>query len=331
MFKTDLNLDNKIIFITGGTGSFGQHLVKKLIKNYRPKKIIIFSRDELKQSEMMHKFTAQEQKILRFFLGDVRDLHRLKLATQDVDYIFHTAALKQVPTAEYNPTEYIKTNINGAENIIMAAIDNQVSKIIALSTDKAVNPINLYGATKLAADKLFIAANNITGKKDIKFSVVRYGNVVGSRGSIIPILLNIAKNHGEYFPITHANMTRFWITLEQGVNFTLSNLNIMQGGEIFVPKIPTAKMSDIATWIDAKIKHKIIGIRDGEKLSEYLITSDYAQHTYENEDRFIILPSNANYKLSSDYQKVKSDFYYNSDNTSWLLKKAEFDKMIKKL
>ena len=279
---------NQTVLITGGTGSFGKEFTKKLIKNYDPKKIIIFSRDELKQFEMKNDKFFQKKNI-RFFLGDVRDKQRLKTAFEGVDLVVHAAALKQVPAAEYNPTEYIKTNINGAENIIQAAISCNVKKIIALSTDKAVNPINLYGATKLVSDKLFIAANNIIGKKNIKFSIVRYGNVSGSRGSVLPFFLELKKKN-KPFLITHKDATRFWITLDEGVNFVINSLKIMQGGEIFIPKLPAIKIIDLAKAIDEKRQIKMIGLRESEKIHESLISPDEDKNVLDFKNYFVIKP-----------------------------------------
>ena len=250
--------NNQTIFISGGTGSFGNHFIKKLIKNYKPKKIIIYSRDEYKQFLMQEQFPASKYPFFRFFLGDVRDLERLKTAMNGVDYVVHAAALKQVPAAEYNPMEFVKTNINGAENMIHAAIHQKVKKIIALSTDKAANPINLYGATKLASDKIFIAANNITGSQKTIFSVVRYGNVAGSRGSVIPYFQKLINDKKKYLPITHEDMTRFWITLEQAIDFVFMSFRNMIGGEIFVPKIPSVKIVDLAKAMAPNLKTKIV-------------------------------------------------------------------------
>jgi len=283
------NLNNKTILVTGGTGSFGNHIVKKIIKNYKPKKIIIFSRDELKQFDMANELNAPKS-YLRFFLGDVRDQDRVESALQGVDIVFHAAALKHVESSEYNPYECIKTNVIGTQNIIRAALKNNVDKVIFISTDKATNPLNLYGATKLAAEKLIIAANNIRGKSRTILSAVRYGNVIGSRGSLIPILDKCLKNKTKSVPITDSKMTRFFITLDQGVNFVLSNLNYMQGGEIFIPKIPSVKIIDIAKVYAPNKKIKIIGIRPGEKLHEVLISEDESMNTVETNDRYIILP-----------------------------------------
>ena len=282
--------EDKTILITGGTGSFGQFFSKQLLENYNPKKIIIFSRDEMKQFEMQNKvpFINNLEK-LRFFIGDIRDKDRLKFTIQqDIDIIVHAAALKQVPTAELNPFEAVKTNIIGSQNLIECSLESNVSKVIALSTDKAAAPINLYGATKLTSDKLFIAANLYKGWRDIKFSVVRYGNVMGSRGSVIPYFLK--KQKEKFIPITHPNMTRFNITLEEGINFVISSLDKMWGGEIFVPKIPSYNIKDLAKVIAPKLSIKIVGLRSGEKIHEELITSSDGINTVEFDDYFVIVP-----------------------------------------
>jgi UDP-N-acetylglucosamine 4,6-dehydratase len=280
--------DNKAILITGGTGSFGKHFSTYLLKNYSPKKIIIYSRDELKQFEMQQLFTAP---CMRFFIGDVRDKERLKAAMRDVDYVVHAAALKQVPAAEYNPNECIKTNIYGAQNVIDAAIDTDVSRVIALSTDKAANPVNLYGATKLASDKLFVAANNMSGAKGPRFAVVRYGNVVGSRGSVVPFFHKLLKEGAKKLPVTHADMTRFWITLDKGVEFVVQNFQRMQGGEIFVPKIPSIRILDLVESISGKKDYEVVGIRPGEKLHEVMVPEEMAHHSLEFEDHYVITPA----------------------------------------
>jgi UDP-N-acetylglucosamine 4,6-dehydratase len=283
-------LKNKTILITGGTGSFGNKFVDKVIKDYSVKKVIIYSRDELKQYEMAQRLSEYSQK-LRFFIGDVRDLERLKLAMKGVDIVIHAAALKQVPAAEYNPMECIKTNINGANNVIEAAMTNNIQKVIALSTDKAANPINLYGATKLCSDKLFTAANNLVGEGKTRFAVVRYGNVSGSRGSVVPFFRKLKEQKAEFIPITDMEMTRFWISLEQGVEFVLTCLLRMHGGEIFVPKIPSIRITDLATAIAPDIPQKEIGIRPGEKIHELMCPRDDFQHVIEFDDFFIIRPS----------------------------------------
>jgi UDP-N-acetylglucosamine 4,6-dehydratase/5-epimerase len=277
------------ILITGGTGSFGKQYVKTLLELYKPNKIIIFSRDELKQFEMQQNFS---QNCMRYFIGDVRDGDRLKMAMRGVDYVIHAAALKQVPAAEYNPMECIKTNVHGAENVIQAAITCNVKKVIALSTDKAANPISLYGATKLCSDKLFVAANNLVGfDKDTRFSVVRYGNVVGSRGSVVPFFFNLINKEASHLPITDLKMTRFWITLQQGVDFVLKNFVRMRGGEVFVPKIPSIRIMDLAEAIAPGMPTKIIGIRPGEKIHELMCPQDDSHLTIEFDDHFVIQPS----------------------------------------
>jgi len=280
--------DDSTILITGGTGSFGKKYTQTLLARYKPKKIIIFSRDELKQFEMEQVYNDE---CMRYFIGDVRDSERLNQAMRGVDYVIHAAALKQVPAAEYNPMECIKTNIYGAENVIKAAINNDVKKVIALSTDKAANPINLYGATKLASDKLFVAANNMAGGHPTRFAVVRYGNVVGSRGSVVPFFKKLIAEGADHLPVTHADMTRFWITLQQGVDFVLKNFERMFGGEIFVPKIPSARIMDLAESLAPGMPVKIIGIRPGEKLHEIMCPSDDSHLTIEFADHFVIGPS----------------------------------------
>ena len=328
--------NGKNILITGGTGSFGKKYTKILLEKYTPNKIIIYSRDELKQYEMAQEYN---DKCMRYFIGDVRDEARLKKATKDVDFIIHAAALKHVPIAEYNPMECIKTNINGAQNVFDAAIENGVSKVIALSTDKAANPVNLYGATKLASDKLFVAANNLVGNQNIKFSVVRYGNVVGSRGSVIPFFKKLINDGIKELPITDEKMTRFFITLEDGVNFVLKNFERMQGGEIFIPKIPSMKIVDMAKALAPNLPHKIIGIRAGEKLHEIMCPSDDSHLTLEFENHYLIKPT---IKFSGyvDYSKnllgevgipVKQGFEYNSGNNDQWLTNEEFLKMMKRI
>lgn len=280
--------NNKSILITGGTGSFGRKFVRTVLERYRPKKLIVFSRDELKQSEMALAFN---QDCMRYFIGDVRDSQRLMLACKGVDYIVHAAALKQVMAAEYNPMECIKTNINGAEHVIQAAIANKVSKVIALSTDKAANPLNLYGATKLCSDKLFVAANNIVGAEAPRFAVVRYGNVVGSRGSVVPLFQQFIDEGRRALPITDQRMTRFWITLQQGVDLVLSSFERMYGGEMFVPKIPSIRITDLAEAMAPGMPCEIVGIRPGEKLHETMIPPDDSHRTVEFADHYVITPS----------------------------------------
>ncbi len=308
---------NKSILITGGTGSFGKQLTKTILERYDPKKVIIFSRDELKQFEMSQVFN---QDCMRYFIGDVRDRDRLTMAMRDVDYVIHAAALKQVPAAEYNPMECIKTNVYGAENVIHAALANKVQKVIALSTDKAANPINLYGASKLASDKLFVAANNIAGQDPTRFSVVRYGNVVGSRGSVVPFFKNLIQNGTDHLPITDERMTRFWITLQQGVDFVLKGFERMQGGELFVPKIPSVRIVDLATAMAPDIPQRTIGIRPGEKLHEVMCPGDDSHLTLGFDDHFVIRPTiQYSYKVDFTTNKlgetgcpVDQDFEYNS-------------------
>jgi UDP-N-acetylglucosamine 4,6-dehydratase len=280
--------NEKSILITGGTGSFGKKFIKTILARYEPRRVIVFSRDELKQFEMQQEFNAP---CMRYFLGDVRDGQRLRQAMRGVDYVVHAAALKQVPAAEYNPMECIKTNIHGAENVIAAALENDVEKVIALSTDKAANPINLYGATKLVSDKLFVAGNNIAGGHRTRFSVVRYGNVVGSRGSVVPFFRKLIADGAKELPITDKRMTRFWITLQDGVDFTLKNFRRMQGGEIFVPKIPSSLITDLASAIAPELPIKIIGIRPGEKLHEIMCPADLAHQTLEFPDHYVICPA----------------------------------------
>ena len=324
-----MTLKNKTVFISGGTGSFGQSLTTTLLQKYKLKKIIIYSRDELKQFEMKNKIKDESQlKKLRFFIGDVRDSNRLDNAFRgnNIDFVIHAAALKQVPTAEYNPFETIKTNIIGAQNIIDSSVKFNVKKVIALSTDKAASPVNLYGATKLASDKLFISSNNYSSPKT-KLSVVRYGNVLGSRGSVIPYFLSMENKN--YLNITNKKMTRFSISLEEGVNFVIKSLQIMWGGEIFVPKIPSYKITDVAKAINSKAKIKIIGIRPGEKLHEEMITSSDSLNTVETKKFYVVLPNSEFLEWNmSDYikknklfkfKKCKENFSYNSrDNDIFL-------------
>lgn len=280
--------NSKSILITGGTGSFGRQFARTLLQRYQPRKLIIYSRDELKQFEMQQDFP---QDCMRFFLGDVRDVDRLIQAFNGVDYVIHAAALKQVPAAEYNPMECVKTNIHGAQNVIQAAIANEVEKVIALSTDKAANPINLYGATKLVSDKLFVAANNVAGGHRTRFAVARYGNVVGSRGSVVPFFRKQIANGCDHLPITDAAMTRFWITVQQGVDFVLKNFARMHGGEIFVPKIPSLKVVDLATAMAPHLPQRIVGIRPGEKLHETMCPADDSHLTLEFDDHYVIMPT----------------------------------------
>lgn len=318
-----LDLTDQSILITGGTGSFGQKFVETLLEKYKVARVIVYSRDELKQFEMAQKFPTEKYPNMRYFIGDVRDRDRLTLAMRDVDYVIHAAAMKQVPAAEYNPMECLKTNVNGAEHVVYAAMENRVKKVVALSTDKAANPINLYGASKLASDKIFIAANNITGDKGTRFSVVRYGNVVGSRGSVVPFFQKLIDQGEKSLPITDARMTRFWINLQQGVNFVLSSLEMMQGGEVFVPKIPSMKMTALAKSMAPQLEHRIVGIRPGEKLHEIMVPSDDGRNTIELPDRYIIEPAFAYWDAKRGHypqaKPVLEDFSYTSDlNTEWL-------------
>jgi UDP-N-acetylglucosamine 4,6-dehydratase/5-epimerase len=279
---------DKSILITGGTGSFGKQYVRTILSRYKPKRLIIYSRDEFKQFEMAQEFVDES---MRFFIGDVRDRDRLTQAMHRVDFVIHAAALKQVPVAEYNPMECIKTNIYGAENILHAAFANDVEKVIALSTDKAANPINLYGATKLASDKLFVAANNLAGGARTRFAVVRYGNVVGSRGSVVPFFKNLIRQRSIELPITDVRMTRFWITLQQGVDFVLQNFERMSGGEIFIPKIPSVRIVDVATAMAPELEHRIVGIRPGEKIHEIMCPADDSHLTLEFDGHYVIKPT----------------------------------------
>lgn len=328
--------NGKNILITGGTGSFGKKFTEIILKKYKPNKIIIYSRDELKQFEMAQVFNDN---CMRYFIGDVRDKDRLLKATRGVDFIIHAAALKHVPIAEYNPMECIKTNIMGAQNIIDASIENNVNKVIALSTDKAANPVNLYGATKLASDKLFVAANNLTGDRDTIFSVVRYGNVIGSRGSVIPFFQKLIQDGAKELPITDEKMTRFLITLEDGVDFVIKNFQRMYGGEIFVPKIPSMKIVDLAHAMAPNLPHKIIGIRPGEKLHEIMCPADDSHLTLEFDDHYVITPT-IQFVKTSDFaknalgeigKKVAQGFDYNSGNNDIWLKESELLEKISQL
>jgi UDP-N-acetylglucosamine 4,6-dehydratase len=322
-------LKDKVILISGGTGSFGKKCTEIILKRYKPKKLIIFSRDELKQWEMSQRFPISEYPCMRYFLGDVRDKERLNRALQGVNYVIHAAALKQVPTLEYNPFEAVKTNIIGAQNVINVAIDQGVNKVIALSTDKAANPINLYGATKLCSDKLFIAGNAYTKRDATIFSVVRYGNVVGSRGSVIPLFLK--QREKGILSITDLNMTRFWITLEQGVKFVLNCLDKMVGGELFVPKIPSMRIMDLVKAICPECEIEIIGIRSGEKLHEVMVPKDDARNTVEFKDYYVIKPAFHFFErrfVENDCKPVPEDFEYNSKANTWWLTINEMRELI---
>ncbi len=328
----------KTVLITGGTGSFGRKMVNTLLSGFDPKKVIILSRDELKQYEMRCEmeevFGPDKMAKMRFFLGDVRDRNRLLLAFRGVDIVIHAAALKQVPAAEYNPSECIATNINGAENVVAACLSNRVQRVVALSTDKACSPINLYGATKLASDKIFVAANNMAGDIGTRFCVVRYGNVVGSRGSVVPFFKRLLAHGATELPITDPRMTRFWISLDQGVAFVLSCMELTQGGEIFVPKIPATLVSDLATAMAPEAKHHVVGIRPGEKLHEMMISADDSRSTYELDDRYVIEPEFVEYTRKSfakvrGSKKVAEGFSYASDNNPEQLDAAGIQAMMK--
>ena len=314
-------LNDKAILITGGTGSFGKAFTKYVLENYNPKKIIIYSRDEFKQFIMQNEFKEYKSK-LRFFIGDVRDKERLMRAFEGVDYVIHAAAMKQVPACEYNPSEAIKTNVEGAQNVIDAALARNVQKVVALSTDKAVNPVNLYGGTKLVSDKLFIAANAYAGSKDVCFSVVRYGNVAGSRGSVIPFFHNIIKNGGKELPITDYRMTRFWISLQQGVELVIKALEEAKGGETFISKIPSFKITDLAQAMLPGCEMPEVGIREGEKLHEIMVTVEDSMNTYEYDKHFIIYPQmvwDEKKRAIPTGKRVAEGFSYSSDNnTEWL-------------
>lgn len=325
--------DGKSILITGGTGSFGKKAVRTLLERYKPRKIIIFSRDEYKQYVMQQTYNAP---CMRYFIGDVRDAQRLDMAMSDVDLVIHAAALKHVPIAEYNPQECIHTNVVGAENVIRACLDHEVEKVIALSTDKAANPINLYGATKLVSDKLFVAANNLVGQKRTRFSVVRYGNVVGSRGSVIPFFKKLMQDNVSELPITDPRMTRFWITLSQGVDFVLDSFLRMKGGEIFVPKLPSTRITDLAEALYPNVRHQYVGIRPGEKLHEVMCPSDDSHLTLEFDDYYVIQPT-INFSTEIRYDSnqlgqrakpVELGFEYNSANNPVFLTPEEIRTLV---
>ena len=325
--------DGASILITGGTGSFGRKYAATLLNRYKPKRVIIYSRDELKQSMMQQEFDSPA---LRYFIGDVRDRDRLTMAMRGADYVIHAAALKQVPAAEYNPIECIRTNINGAENVVNAALANDVKRVIALSTDKAANPINLYGATKLCSDKLFVAANNLVGARDIRFAVVRYGNVVGSRGSVVPFFRERIDKGADHLPVTDARMTRFWITLQQGVDFVLDNFQRMRGGEIFVPKLASVRIVDLAKAMAPNLPIKYVGIRPGEKLHEVMCPGDDSHLTLEFDRHYVITPSiqfydeNRTYDVDGKGDKgapVAEGFEYNSGTNPNFLDGAQIQSM----
>ena len=311
------NLNGKTILVTGGTGSFGKAFTRTVCAEFTPKKLIIFSRDELKQYEMAQEFPESKYPFMRYFIGDVRDAARLEMAMRDVDYVIHAAALKHVPIAEYNPFECIQTNVYGAQNVVNACIKRGVKRVVALSTDKAANPINLYGASKLASDKIFTAADAMAGEAGTTFSVVRYGNVVGSRGSVVPFFQKLVSEGARELPITDERMTRFWITLDQGVSFVLSSLELMKGGETYVPKIPSMTTVELARSIAPHLPHKVVGIRPGEKLHEVMVPEDDARSTVELDDRYVILPANADERrlqyVALGARAVADGFCYASD------------------
>lgn len=324
-------LNNKTILITGGTGSFGKCFTKYVLEHYEPKKVIIYSRDEFKQFLMENEFREYKDK-LRFFIGDVRDRERMQRAFEGVDYVIHAAALKQVPACEYNPNEAIKTNIHGAQNVIDAALDSGVKKVVALSTDKAVNPVNLYGGTKLVSDKLFVAANAYAGTKEINFSIVRYGNVAGSRGSVIPFFHNLMKNGKTEFPITDYRMTRFWISLREGVELVIKALEEATGGETFISKIPSFKITDLAQAMLPGCKMPEVGIRPGEKLHEIMVTVEDSDTTYEYDKHFIVYPQviwNSKQQINLSGKKVAEGFSYSSDNNVQWLSVEEIKELLK--
>lgn len=330
-------LNDKSILITGGTGSFGTAFTKYVLERYSPKRLVIFSRDEYKQFKMQQQFSETQYDCIRYFLGDVRDLDRLRQALRGIDYVIHAAALKQVPSAEYNPMECVKTNVHGAENVVNASIENHVGRVVALSTDKACNPINLYGATKLASDKIFIAANNISGAAKTRFAVVRYGNVLGSRGSVVPFFRKLIAEGATSLPITDQRMTRFWVTIEQAVNFVIESLEMMAGGEIFVPKVPSMKIVDLAKAMGPTLDLQTVGIRPGEKLHEELISAADAERTVELENRYAILPGlrfwdardMKNYYVQERAASpVPEGFRYGSDNNEVWLTKKEFANLV---
>ena len=330
-----IDLNDKTILVTGGTGSFGQQFIRTVLENFDMRRCIVFSRDEQKHYDMSQTFSVERYPCMRYFIGDVRDVDRLELAMRDVDYVVHAAAMKHVPLAEYNPFECVMTNIHGAENVVKAALRKGVKRVIALSTDKAANPINLYGATKLAADKIFIAANNLAGAGGTEFSVVRYGNVIGSRGSVIPFFRQLIAEDMPHLPITDERMTRFWITLDQGVQFVLSCLRMMRGGEVFVPKIPSMRIVDVARCLAPGKPIEVIGIRPGEKLHEVMVPADEARATLDHGDRYIVLPTfmaspDAVYRAAGA-TPVKNDFSYASDSNEEWLSGDELTEMVARL
>ena len=320
-----IDLDGATILVTGGSGSFGRHFIRTVLQHFSPSKLIVYSRDEQKQYDMQHDPDLGDRSCMRFFIGDVRDISRLEMAMRDVDYVVHAAALKHVATAEYNPFECIRTNVHGAENVVKAAVSNRVKKVVALSTDKAVNPINLYGASKLAADKIFVAAKSIRGEGGPEFAIVRYGNVVGSRGSVVPFFRHLIAQGADSLPITDLRMTRFWITLSQGVDFVLTSFAMMRdGSEVFVPKIPSMKVVDLAATMAPDLPMRTIGIRPGEKIHEVLVPAEEARVTVDIGDRYVICPTGypevLERYIADGYRCVADDFSYSSDkNGDWLM------------
>ena len=330
-FPSDF-LDDKCILVTGGTGSFGRKFVETVLNRYKPKRLVIYSRDEMKHYEMAQVFSPAEYPCLRYFIGDIRDLQRLRMALRGIDYVVHAAALKHVPAAEYNPFECIATNVIGAENLVSACLTEGVKRVVALSTDKAANPINLYGASKLAADKIFVAANNLAGKDDTRFSSVRYGNVIGSRGSVIPFFKSLVAKGASELPITDERMTRFWITLDQGVDFVLSSLSTMHGAEIFVPKIPSMRIIDLAKAIAPDLPLKNTGIRPGEKLHEVMISEDDARHTIDVGDHYVIEPDFTTWEREPMAgTAVPEGFSYVSNTNDHWLQAEDLKKVVKDL
>ncbi|WP_245644244.1 UDP-N-acetylglucosamine 4,6-dehydratase (inverting) [Magnetospirillum moscoviense] len=335
-FRRDLGdkLKGKSILVTGGTGSFGHQFARTVLERYDVRRLIIFSRDELKQYEMAREFPESRYPAIRYFIGDVRDRERLMMALRGVDIVIHAAALKHVPVAEYNPTECLHTNVWGAENLVWAALNNDLEAVIALSTDKAVNPVNLYGASKLAAEKVFVAANNLRGTSRTRFSVVRYGNVVGSRGSVVPLYQSLIKQGTDHLPITDDRMTRFWITLQQGVDFVLSSYDLMTGGEIFIPKIPSMRITDLAKCLGPNLPHRVIGIRPGEKLHEVMIAEEESRTAFEYDDHFVIQPIMRFVETDAPAaggKPVAEGFRYASDSNDWWLSEGELLGMISRM
>ena len=335
MSASEFTLDDRSILVTGGTGSFGQHFVETVLKRYQPRRLVIFSRDELKQFEMQQRFGEADYPCLRYFIGDVRDRNRMMRACAGVDIVVHAAAMKQIPATERNPIECIATNITGAENVVEAAIERDVERVIALSTDKAANPINLYGATKLCSDKLFIAANNLAGKHRTRFSVVRYGNVIGSRGSVVPYFKKLVANGQTTLPVTHEEMTRFVITIDQGVEFVLRSLAEMTGGELFVPKQPSVRIVSLVPLIDANASYEVVGIRPGEKLHEVMIPYEESHNCIDMGDCYVIQPAYHWWDVSKFLDRVNKEgrpvtesFEYSSKTNTWWLTEDELKKLV---